>query len=362
MANLGEETVNAMLGRTSHFLRMISSTLPIRLFVAGLALLPTAAFAQTSPFSDLPTTNSAYEAVMYLRGKGILQGYADGTFRPNQAVNRAEAVKILVAPLISTDELSKYTAASVFSDVASDAWYKSYVEAARTKLRIIDGPPAKSTFRGSAPIQKAEFLKMLELSQGIDPVSAYGDMRQALATDVADPNAWYFPYMRYAIASSMTMISQEGLLLPAKELTRSEVAMLLYRYLMFKQGSRTQALLSEAESEVINVLQQLQVETLPQAEYASARASLAAKGALASKPNEAVVKGAVKITEGFAVLVQAYKSGISGQLAEVIRLAGEAWQLGEKAKEFDGNLKALAEQMQTIAKSMADEARALQSQ
>jgi hypothetical protein len=342
---------------------MISSFSAVRLALAASILLPTIASAQSaSPFKDLPTNHSAYEAVIYLKGKGILQGYEDGTFRPNQAVNRAEAVKILVAPLISPEELAKFTAASVFSDVATDAWYKSYVEAARTKLRIIDGPPAKSTFRGSAPIQKAEFLKMLELSQGVDPVAAYGDMRQPLATDVANANDWYFPYMRYAIASSMTMISQEGLLLPAKELTRSEVAVLLYRFLMFKQGARTQALLSEAESEVINVLQQLQVDTLPHAEYASARASLAAKGALASKPNEAVVKGAVKITEGFATLVQAYKAGIGGQLDEVIRLAGETWQLGEKAKEFDANLTTLAAQMQAIAKSMADEARSLQSQ
>lgn len=113
---------------------------------------------------------------------------------------------------------------------------------------------------------------------------------------------------------------------------------------------------------MINVLQQLEASTLPQAEYASARASLAAKGALASKPDATVVKGAVKITEGFAALVQAYKAGVSGQLDEVIRLAGEAWQLGEKAKEFDPSLATLATQMQAIAKSMADEARALQSQ
>lgn len=342
---------------------MISRTSTIRLFIAASILFPGMAFAQNaSPFSDLPTTNSAYEAVMYLREKGILQGYADGTFRPNQAVNRAEAVKILVAPLVKPEELKEYTAASVFSDVATDAWFKSYVEAARIKLRIIDGPPAKTAFNGSATIQKAEFLKMLQLSQGVDPLSAYSDMRQPLSSDVSNPNDWYFPYMRYAIASSITMISQEGLLLPAKQLTRSEVAVMLYRYLMFKQGVRTQALLSEAESEVINVLQQLQAATLPQAEYASARASLAAKGALASKPDASVVKGAVKITEGFAALVQAYKAGVSGQLDQVISLAGSAWQLGEKAKEFDPSLATLAGQMQTIAKSMADEARSLQSQ
>lgn len=299
---------------------------------------------------------------MYLREKGILQGYADGTFRPNQPVNRAEAVKILVAPLVKPDELATYSSASVFSDVASDAWFKPYVEAARVKLGIVDGPPKKTAFNGGNPVQKAEFLKMLPLSQGADPTTIFSEIRQPLAGDVISADDWYFPYMRYAIASSMTMVGQNGLLAPAKELTRSEVAMLMYRYLMFKQGRRTQALLSETESEIVNILELLENNNLDQAEYASSRALVAARGALLSKPDEPIIKGALKISEGFQALVQGYRAGVQGNLSEVIRLAGVAWQMGDSAKTFDSNLTTLATQMQTIASNMADEARKLQGQ
>lgn len=327
-----------------------------------VAFTPVVAFAQNAPFIDLPQTHPAYDAVLFLREKGILQGYADNTFRPDQKVNRAEAVKILVAPLVTPEQLAAYSAASVFSDVAADAWYKTYVEAARQTLQIIDGPPKKTAFNGSLPVQKAEFLKMLPLSYKVDAVTMFSELKAPLATDVADSNAWFFPYMRFAIASSMTMVGQDGLLNPSKELTRSDVSLLMYRYMMFKEGRRTQALLSEAESEIVNVLQLLETNNLDQAELASARSLVAARGALFSNPEATIIKGALKISEGFQALVQAYRAGVQGNLPEVIRLAGVSWQLGESAKGFDANLGTLAGQMQTIASNMANEARKLQQQ
>jgi hypothetical protein len=50
-----------------------------------------------------------------------------------------------------------------------------------------------------------------------------------------------------------------------------------------------------------NLLKMLDAKDINQAKYASARAILTSRGALASKPNEAVVKGAVKTAERFRV-------------------------------------------------------------
>ena len=49
----------------------------------------------TTAFSDVKEGNSHYVAIEYLRTNGIIQGYEDGTFKPEQTVNRAEAVKML---------------------------------------------------------------------------------------------------------------------------------------------------------------------------------------------------------------------------------------------------------------------------
>jgi len=323
-----------------------------------LIALPVIASAQDASFSDVSAKHPAFPAVEFLKKEGILQGYPDGTFRPDVTVNRAEAVKIIAAPLLEKAILDQYTS-SVYGDVQPGSWFKGYVEAARQTLGILDGPPKATMFYGERPVNKAEFLKMLLLANKIDPVSAFSEITMPLSSDVADSSQWYYPYMRYAIASSMTMVETDGTLQPGKQLTRGEVSLLLFRLMMYRQNRRTQALLTEAESEILNILQMLETGNSTQAEFSSTRALLAARGALMSNPNEPLVKGAVKITEGFGLLVRAYKSGLSSDLQSVIDQAGDAWQLAEKAKGFAASLEPLASQMQGIAKNMADEARAM---
>src|SRR5690606_12428958 len=48
-------------------------------------------------FADVPEDSPYYEAVKTLSQFGFIQGYEDGTFRPDQAVTRAEALKIIMS-------------------------------------------------------------------------------------------------------------------------------------------------------------------------------------------------------------------------------------------------------------------------
>lgn len=331
-------------------------SLRLSLLLASLAL-PASTFAQaTSSFSDVPASDPLSPAVEYLKSQGILQGYSDGTFRPKQTVTRAEAVKLIVAPLVTPEQLAAYTA-STFNDIPAGTWYLPYTEAALQKLKAIDGPPSKPAFKGANGVTLAEFLKIMEKANGIDPNTAYGEIKTPISTDVVNSTDWFYGPIRYAVTSSMIIVNADGTLTPGKTLTRSDVAGLIYRHMMYKQGRRTQALLSEAEGEIVNVLQLLDSKDIMQADLASTRALLAARGALASRPDEPIVKGAMKTAEGFRSLVSAFIAGSTGQYQQAVDLAGAAWQLANKAREFSPSLDTLATQMQTVAKTMADEAR-----
>lgn len=337
------------------------STMNFQKTLIGLAAL-TSSFAPVSAlagsFKDIPETHAVYDAAEYLKEKGIIGGYEDGTFRPDQAVNRAEAIKIIVAQIAKQEDLAKETS-SVFQDVPGDAWYLPYVEVARKK-GIVDGPPSKTSFLGTNPVLKVEFIKMLLLGNNENP-DAFGEIRLPLSNDVSNPDEWFYRYLRFAVTSSMTMIGSDGGFSPARQLTRGDTALMLYRYMTYKEGRRTQALLSEAESEILVVLGSLEKNDIVQAEYASARALLAARGAHASKPDNNVVQGALKITESFRALVRGYRAGTSDNYDEVIRLAGDAWHLAGKAKEINPQISSLADQVQKIAANMADSARALKN-
>jgi len=311
-------------------------------------------------FTDVPSNHPAYGAVEYLKSMGMIGGYEDGTFRPDRIVNRAEALKLILAPLLPADGLKIY-AHSAFDDVPDGSWYLPYVEAARTTLSIVEGPPGKPSFFPAHSVAKAEFLKMYFLAERVNVQGDYGELTAALSSDVPS-DAWFFPSMRSALATSMVIVDKQGMLHPEAELTRGDIAQMLYRSLMYAQHRRTQSLLSEAEGEITNVVSMIDANSVEQASFAAARSTLAARGALTSDPNEPLVKAAVKTAEGFRDIVEAYRAGREKRYDDAIRLAGNAWNTASKVRELSPGLDQIATEMQTLAKKMADSARALKAQ
>ncbi len=91
--------------------------LPVLFFALTLNVM-------AASFPDVPADNKNYRAIEFLAEKNIIKGYLDGTFDPGKLVNRAEAVKIITNALkIKTDD----TYSAVFPDVKKDAWFFPYV-------------------------------------------------------------------------------------------------------------------------------------------------------------------------------------------------------------------------------------------
>ncbi|MCQ2749697.1 MAG: S-layer homology domain-containing protein [Clostridia bacterium] len=77
-------------------------------------------------FSDLAKTSWAYNAVSEMTNYGVIDGYTDGTFKPQKHVTRAEFSKLLVATL-DIDEDEKLTNPIVFEDVPQTNWAYPYI-------------------------------------------------------------------------------------------------------------------------------------------------------------------------------------------------------------------------------------------
>ena len=76
-------------------------------------------------FSDI-STHWAFEPILDLREQGVIDGFPDGTFRPDASVTRAEFVTILAN--LTDSDLSRYAGVTSFSDVPIDEWYSPYVQ------------------------------------------------------------------------------------------------------------------------------------------------------------------------------------------------------------------------------------------
>lgn len=81
-------------------------------------------------FTDVPAKNTFSDEIDLLKTLDIISGYSDGTFRPDRYINRAEFTKIVLTTIFSEDDL--LPAESCFSDVNKDAWYAKYVCTAKT--------------------------------------------------------------------------------------------------------------------------------------------------------------------------------------------------------------------------------------
>ena len=83
-------------------------------------------WSQTNDYSDSPKELWCNNAISTLSNMGIIDGYNDGTFRPYGKITRAQFAKMAVNFFETTaEEYQGY-----FTDVPADAWFASYVEAA----------------------------------------------------------------------------------------------------------------------------------------------------------------------------------------------------------------------------------------
>jgi len=82
-------------------------------------------------FKDVQEDYWAYEDIMWMLEKNIIDGIGNGLFNPNNTVTRAEFAKMMV----NTLNLQCYSPDTPsFLDVKKSAWEYSYVEAAKPYL------------------------------------------------------------------------------------------------------------------------------------------------------------------------------------------------------------------------------------
>lgn len=110
---------------------------------------------EPAAFSDVESGTWYYDSVSTLAGLGILQGYKDGTFRPNNPITRAEFATIVTRFTKAVD--IRYT--TTFSDVNEDNWFYDAVNLAAHYGWI--GGYGDGTFKPTNSINRTEAVKIV---------------------------------------------------------------------------------------------------------------------------------------------------------------------------------------------------------
>lgn len=142
-------------------------------------------------FSDVSDGDWFGEAVHTMAAIGILSGYPDGTFLPNQPITRAEFTTMAMK-FTNLDQIG----VSDFSDVSMDNWFYNFVVGA-SKYGWISGYP-DGTFLPNANITRTEVTCIVNNMLGRFPDEAYiSDEQNDINSfvDLADSYWGYYPIM-----------------------------------------------------------------------------------------------------------------------------------------------------------------------
>ena len=149
-------------------------------FACAFTMFAGAAFTDSA---DIKAT----EAVNMLSALGVINGYTDGSFKPNDTVTRAEMAKMIYVLRTGSDKATAYeNATTKFTDVKGH-WAAPYIKYCEA-MGIIAGKSA-TKFDPDATVTGEETAKMLLVTIGYDATkaglvgTAWAQKSTALATE-----------------------------------------------------------------------------------------------------------------------------------------------------------------------------------
>jgi hypothetical protein len=162
-----------------------------------------------------------------LIGMKVIQGFPDGTFKPQQSVTRAQFVVMLTEALgLKTSEKTT----SFSDDGGISAWAKPSIAAA-ARSGLIKGSPdqGRTLFKANQSITRAEMVVILANAlreNGYATGSAKSDFK-----DAAQIPDWAQTSAEAAVSAKLINGYQDGTFRPDHTATRAEGAAMIYRLL-----------------------------------------------------------------------------------------------------------------------------------
>ncbi|KEF37179.1 putative S-layer protein [Schinkia azotoformans MEV2011] len=198
--------------------KLIASTVSAAVVISPLGGSFTADAAVKS-FKDVSKDAYYYKAVQDLVEKGVIDGYPDGTFKPNNAVTRAEFSALLTKILdLNTDSVNNPN----FKDVHTNAWYYNAVAALANQGLV--GGYEDGTFQPNKQITRAEIAALLTR---VCNLSADGQATLPFADVPA--NSWYKEVVTALYQSKLVSGKTNTTFAPNDHATRAEATVFLHR-------------------------------------------------------------------------------------------------------------------------------------
>ncbi len=151
---------NKNMRKTNRFVALLMA-----LVLVFSSAMSTAVFAEVNE----DVVGTSFEATVgKLKAVGIMEGYPDGTFKPEGEITRAEFAKIAVTALGLADAAEISRGTTRFPDVYLNHWATGFINVAVNRGLIIGYP--NGTFQPEGKLTNAEAVTILVRLVGLGPV------------------------------------------------------------------------------------------------------------------------------------------------------------------------------------------------
>ncbi len=198
----------------------------VALVVANVA---TAAEIEENTFKDVPPKHWSYSSVQSMIKYGIIDGFVDGTYKPEQSLTRAQFAKLLTVTL---DLELVQVKAPTFSDVKVGFWGLPFIETVKDYLPGYSFLSAKPFFEPNSDATRLDVAIAIVKGMGL-PINQK-DAAENVKKKFSDAHKIPEELLGYfAVAIEQDLISgyPDGTFRPDDGLTRAAAASLLDRLL-----------------------------------------------------------------------------------------------------------------------------------
>lgn len=195
-----------------------------------LSLVP-AALAAELPFTDVPDSAWYFSDVQTAWTSGLFSGFEANTFRPNDNMTYAQAVKLAACMH------QKYTEGAV-TLVNGEPWYQSYVDYAKDKGII------HKDYDWSAAATRAGYVEIFANALPDEALKAKNSISDNAIPDVSLYHPQAAAIYKLYRAGILTGMDERGTFAPTQSIRRSEVSAILTR--MMDESARKDLTLGDA--------------------------------------------------------------------------------------------------------------------
>jgi len=202
----------------------------IKIFLICTFVVLSGSIAYADSFTDVSEEHLNYNAIEFLKSGEIVGGYDNGTFKPDNNVNRVEALKIILEG--SNIPIREEFDETPFVDVNEEDWFYNYVYTAY-ELDIVKGY-GEDEFQPQNELNLAEALKIITLVNNFSLVTYHptGNVYNDVPNDV-----WYSTYAMFGKDKNLIEPYDDGNLSADRIMTRGTLSELMFRVIKVKENS-----------------------------------------------------------------------------------------------------------------------------